>query len=55
MQFADQRVARRFAGFELSSGKLLVAGVGLALGALGEQHLSIGTKDHRGGDANDGH
>mgnify|MGYP003493122321 CR=1 FL=1 len=54
-ELACERVARRLAGLELAARELPVARVRLARGALGEQHLSIGTKDHRGGDANDGH
>jgi hypothetical protein len=53
VQLAVERRAGRLARFELAAGELPVARVGLARGALRQQHLPVGPQDDRGRDAND--
>jgi hypothetical protein len=53
LELADQRVPRRFAGFELSPRKLPIACEGLAGRTLGKEYATVRTRDDRRGDRND--
>ncbi len=54
-ELARERVARRLARLELPARELPVARVGLARGALREQHAAVGAHDDRGRDARHAH
>ena len=49
LQLADQRLAYRFAGFDLAAGELPVTGVDLAFWPLGEEKFSPVGAQHDGG------